>query len=755
MNSNERNDQIQGEITEENENTQEKHTLRGVLPKVTSRLTLTKKNSNKNAFIDDSELVQSITKGTTSIDSPLFVSDLVHSFYYPWYGSEAHDGKWRHWNHKTLPHWTESVNRQYPIKQHNPPDDVASSFYPLLGPYSSIDEQVIETHMKYSVIAGIGVLVVSWYPHSLSDDGFLSVDNYMPIIMDLANKYHIKIAFHIEPYKDRSALSVKADLKYIIDTYGNHPAFYRYNRKPLVYIYDSYLIDYNEWNSILDDKGANTIRNTAYDSIVIGLAVQATDCAQLTKSNFNGIYTYFASEGFTYGSTYHNWNQLSYSVRPWNQMNTRQRNDGAYYTQAWEEALRHNPGIISITSFNEWHEGTQIEPAIIKDSYMNYGSDPYYYLKLTKTTMSSKVVNQSVHLSKCCSCCHCRNPFLVCSSVLLIIPLSIMIFGLAMLFANNTRIQRLEDYNNASSAWSEYQDIFSKSEFRLNGESMTMITKDDGEFYPVRDDCKKTGDPEQGCNLSNPTFFQTTVDKKNTQYTIDDGHFVLFNETIDQKVVKKFTKEDLGCEKEEICRDKCKNRDGKWALNSCTVTYEFSEICLRVRKNEDHYILDLPASQPFLTGFSSAGCSYKNDFNHIIYSKKPSPKITIQVRHAYDPYIVADYYTSGCSSEKITSIDCFGVCASQQFTGGIVLFSLSIVLFCIWIILMISLNVKYKEEEQRKSKRLSVKTVTAIPSSPLSTNNLPYEIYNPAHQPISAPQTSTAPSNKSYRTVRL
>ena len=49
------------------------------------------------------------------------------------------------------------------------------------------------------------------------------------------------------------------------------------------------------------------------------------------------------------------------------------------------------PEIIGITSFNEWHEGTQIEPAITKSvgeyNYEDYGkdTDPLFYIKETRT----------------------------------------------------------------------------------------------------------------------------------------------------------------------------------------------------------------------------------------------------------------------------------------------------------------------------------------------------------------------------------
>ena len=50
----------------------------------------------------------------------------------------------------------------------------------------------------------------------------------------------------------------------------------------------------------------------------------------------------------------------------------------------WKAALNIGAEIVSITSFNEWHEGTQIEAAIQKDGYEDYGTDPDFYLKLTK-----------------------------------------------------------------------------------------------------------------------------------------------------------------------------------------------------------------------------------------------------------------------------------------------------------------------------------------------------------------------------------
>ena len=50
----------------------------------------------------------------------------------------------------------------------------------------------------------------------------------------------------------------------------------------------------------------------------------------------------------------------------------RPRNDGLTYDRMWKTVLKANPDLVTVTSYNEWQEGTQIEPARVavgKPSY--------------------------------------------------------------------------------------------------------------------------------------------------------------------------------------------------------------------------------------------------------------------------------------------------------------------------------------------------------------------------------------------------
>ena len=351
---------------------------------------------------------------TVQISSKILCQNL-HIFYYPWYGNPKFDGRYIHWNHKPIPHWDPNVANAYKhLKEHVPPNDIGSDFYPELGPYSSRDPNVITEHIKQIASAGIKVIIVSYYPPKTADDNGDAWDDIYPILFDKALQYDLKVTFHIEPYKNRDESTLRNDIKHVVDTYGNHKALYRYRIKshmsvPLIYVYDSYHTKPEEWARLLKPDGDITIRGTKYDVMAIALVVEPQHKEYVTIGGFNGLYTYFATNGFTYGSTWLHWKQLAefarstnalfipsvgpgyidVSIRPWNSQNTRSRLKGDYYKEAWGSALAVEPSIVSITSFNEWHEGTQIEKAIPKKynlreykDYTPFGPD--YYLNLTQ-----------------------------------------------------------------------------------------------------------------------------------------------------------------------------------------------------------------------------------------------------------------------------------------------------------------------------------------------------------------------------------
>src|SRR5206468_12083105 len=93
----------------------------------------------------------------------------VAIFYYPWYGTPAHDGAWDHWNQNG----------------HRPPGDLYSRFYPAAGPYSSNDRKVVDRQLAEISAAGVDEIVSSWWGRGSVEDVRL------PLVIAVARRHHV------------------------------------------------------------------------------------------------------------------------------------------------------------------------------------------------------------------------------------------------------------------------------------------------------------------------------------------------------------------------------------------------------------------------------------------------------------------------------------------------------------------------------------------------------------------------------------
>lgn len=210
----------------------------------------------------------------------------VHIFYYAWWGApgfyDAGKSAYREWDHDVLPHWDEREGAKYSSGSlHEPPEDIASAFYPSRGIYSSLDGKVVRLQMKDIADHGISVVIFSWWRNMTHSDVqgrkglFPGTDGAASHALDGAQEAGIKICFHLEPYNGRTIANVREDIALIFEKYGSHPALLRVKDLPVFYIYDSYHLPIESWKELLLPSdgihGKHTVRGTHLDGIYIGL----------------------------------------------------------------------------------------------------------------------------------------------------------------------------------------------------------------------------------------------------------------------------------------------------------------------------------------------------------------------------------------------------------------------------------------------------------------------------------------------------
>ena len=265
----------------------------------------------------------------------------VSIFYYPWWGTVPPDLTYEHWNQNG----------------HNPPaNDVASDFFPLGGIYSESDQATLNRQMQQISSAGITQINSSWWGQGSIEDGRLS------LVVPTARSYGLNVAIHLEDYNGRTPASVQSDINYLKSTY-NITTFY---------IWNSQQFSAAQWAPYLKGLSGVTIYATGDPG-----QMETGQFEQFAvASGFNGIYTYevYDEQGSNFAPTCnqaHNYGLLcSASVGPGfvddranNDGRVRSRQNGQVYDSMWEGAVNSSADEVSITSYNEWHEGTQIEPA--------------------------------------------------------------------------------------------------------------------------------------------------------------------------------------------------------------------------------------------------------------------------------------------------------------------------------------------------------------------------------------------------------
>jgi hypothetical protein len=254
-------------------------------------------------------------------------------FYYPWYGTPALDGDYDHWQ----------------TAAQTAPEEIASNYYPASGLYSSSDPAVVTRQMREIARAGIVEIAVSWWGWGSPED------RRLPLVLREARAQGLAVAIHLEPYEGRTAQSIAADLAHLVELGVTR-----------VYVYHPFDIPEDEWLAIraqLDPR--------------VTLIAETTLVGRARAAGFSGVYTYdvLTYDGDSFArlcSQAHAAGLRCYpSVGPGydaskatGDTRVRARRGGATYDAMWKAAIASRPDGVTITSFNEWHEGTQIEPAL-------------------------------------------------------------------------------------------------------------------------------------------------------------------------------------------------------------------------------------------------------------------------------------------------------------------------------------------------------------------------------------------------------
>jgi hypothetical protein len=259
-------------------------------------------------------------------------------------------------------------------------------------PYGSDDPAAIARHVRLALEAGADGFTQQWFaPGERTDRNF---ETLLAQSQGTGLRSTVVFLRHIWHGGPASQADVVAALRYLLERYSGHPNFLRYQGRPVIFITDLYRVPLaagqtpqQAWASIraqVDPQGQTWWIGEGLDPLYLAV--------------FDGLWVYKITHA-AYPQAYLKASQWANAARQWesrlwvatispgwddlrsgcrsdvrapSQMHQQARQEGAFYQATFDAALASNPDWLWISSFNEWVEGTYIEPsAFYGDFYLH------------------------------------------------------------------------------------------------------------------------------------------------------------------------------------------------------------------------------------------------------------------------------------------------------------------------------------------------------------------------------------------------
>ena len=311
----------------------------------------------------------------------------VFAHYMPWFETpETNNGSWGQ-------HWT-MANCNPNQKDGDGRRQIASNYYPLIGPYASSDATVLNYHallMKYSGLEGV---MIDWYGTQDKYDYPANLKNTEALVEAIV-RVGLKFAIVYEDATldglDESSKVAQAqrDMRYLETNFFKKDNYVKVDGKPLLMIFGPQQVQKPElWTnifSILSTKPTFVVLNgfshcatNASNANSAGEFLWVNPSPDYSKASQYSCYIGGAMPGF----------DDYYKEGGWGDgYTTYAHEDGALFDRQLSAAKTAGLDMLQVSTWNDFGEGTNIEPTV-----------EYGYRYLTKLQQFCGVSYQESHL---------------------------------------------------------------------------------------------------------------------------------------------------------------------------------------------------------------------------------------------------------------------------------------------------------------------------------------------------------------------
>jgi hypothetical protein len=238
--------------------------------------------------------------------------------------------------------------------------------------------------MNWAANAGLTGFISSWWgPGEQTDTNFAQLLAHAATLENTTH-YHFAASLYFECDSPRfsDTANIIQGLQYLVAHYSNDPHFFHWLGKPVLFFWDplGHGRTLSQWASIRNQIDPNNQMIWSAEGVDVTL-LNVFDGIHLYSGGYWGLRNNrmtAVDQGFRAGVDAYNSANGTHKIWAAGVIpgydDTRipgrkgtyivPRNNGATYNSSWTAAIASNPDWITITSFNEWFEGTMIEPSV-------------------------------------------------------------------------------------------------------------------------------------------------------------------------------------------------------------------------------------------------------------------------------------------------------------------------------------------------------------------------------------------------------
>jgi hypothetical protein len=283
----------------------------------------------------------------------------------PWYATKSISGVWG-W------HWT--MNYFNPEKIINGRREIASKFYPLTDPYDSFDKNIVEYQLLTMKLAGIDGIIIDWY--GLTDlYDYSMLHRNTTLLVDMAEKFGLSFAIC---YEDRTvielekrgrlnisrALHVANEIRWLSENWFSRKNYLHYDDKPILLSFGTDNMSDEEWNQAI--KSSKILVAYVSQAIPRKSAIGAFDWP--VPSQGLDIHKKFIKKSddweLAIPVAFPRFDDIYEQAKVHASYGHIPDDNGETFRELLTDAINSNSPFIQIATWNDWGEGTSIEPSV-------------------------------------------------------------------------------------------------------------------------------------------------------------------------------------------------------------------------------------------------------------------------------------------------------------------------------------------------------------------------------------------------------